>query len=361
MKKKSYFIPFLLLAMLSVACSSDDDNTGGAGSNGASGSGCYILNQGLWGGNDASIQYYNFETSLATSPICTQDLFYSNNNSLLGDVAQDMLWINEKLYVTVSSSQKLEILDEQGRRLCEPYTYAETMACPRMMATDGEYLYVVNYDKNIYAYDIDTDELVKTIPVGSYPEGISYVDGYLVVSNSDYGACDGDASLSVVDVNSGIVREIKEYICNPGVQSVACNGDVYIIDQGNYSTIGSNILRINPRSATVETLGISASLLAVYENTLYYVNASWNYNINDYAYSPLYRYDTVSGETVELLSTEVMKNVNSLSVNPENGDIYVGYSNGTNLGNMRVFAADGTQQGVFDVGLFTCGARFEIK
>ncbi len=357
--KKIYLFSLLAFSFLSVACSDDDDNNTTPPP--AVSDGCYVLNQGNWGGNDAGIQYYDFETSVATSPIYSEDLFYSSNGSPLGDVAQDLLWVDGKLFVTVSTSQKLEILDEQGLRLCEPHKYDGTMACPRMMTTDGQNLYVTNYDKNIYVYDVNTAEQKRTIPVGCYPEGISYVDGYLVVNNSDYGACDGDASVSVVDVNSGDVREIKEHICNPGVQSVVCNGDVYIIDQGNYATMGSNILRITPRTASIESLNTAASLLAVYDNYLYYVNASWSYDTFDYVYSPLYRRDVVTGEIVAMVPVEDMKNVNSLSVNPENGDIYVGYSNGTNLGTMRVFAADGTQQAEFEVGLFTCGARFENR
>lgn len=357
MKRNFIYLVFAVFAVFSfIACDSDDDNNSGGGGD-VTGNGCYILNQGNWGSNDASIQYYDFETSTATNAVCDDDIFYKANETLLGDVAQDLLWVNDKIFITVSTSQKLEIIDENGKRLCEPYKYEETMACPRMMATDGNNVYVVNYDKNVYVYDIATTEFVKKIPVGSYPEGISYVDGYIVVSNSDYGM--GNASVSVIDVNTYETREVKENICNPGTQSIVCNGDVYIADQGNYSTIGANIIRVSPQEATAESLDVPASLLATYENYLYYVNASWSYAVNSYEYSPLYRRDVVTGEVVEVLSKEKVENIYSLSVNPQNGDIFIGYANGANMGVMRVYSADGVQKGLFDVGLFTAGARFE--
>lgn len=358
MKKKFVYLCCVVMSVFSLtSCDNDDDNGGGV--EGASGVGCYILNQGNWGGNDASLQYYSFENSTATSPVCSEDIFFEQNALLLGDVAQDLLWIKDKLFVTVSTSQKTEVLDENGKRIQEPYKYTETMACPRMIATDGNNVYITNYDKNIYVYNASTAKFVKTIPVGSYPEGISYVDGYLVVNNSDYGACDGDASVSIIDLNNGVQQVVKDHIYNPGTQSVVCNGDVYIVDAGNYYDVSSNVLRISPEEGTVESLGIQAYLLAAYENYLYYVDASWSYTAGGYEYSPLYRRDVVTGEVIEVLPVSSVKNIYSLSVNPENGDIFVGYTNGSDLGTMRVYAADGTQKGVFGVGYFTVGAKFE--
>ena len=54
-----------------------------------------------------------------------------------------------------------------------------------------------------------------------------------------------------------------------------------------------------------------------------------------------------------------MKNVYSLDVNPQTGDIYVGYSR--SYGEycyMKVYSFNGEQKGLFDVGYYTSGARF---
>lgn len=358
-KNPVYLFCGILFAFSLTACDNDDDNGGGGGSEGTSYDVCYVVNQGNWGSNDASLQYYDSET--ITSPICTEDMFFEQNNELLGDVAQDLIWVKSNLFVTVSNSQKLEVLHENGKRKLEPYKYTETMACPRMIATDGDNVYITNYDRNVYVYNASTADLIKTIPVGSYPEGISCTNGYLVVNNSDYGACDGDASVSIIDLSNDSERVVKDHIYNPGTQSVVCNGDVYIVDAGNYYNISSNILRISPEDGTVESLGIQAYLLAAYENYLYYVDSSWNYDIMGYEYSPLYRRDVVTGETVEVLPVSSVKNIYSLSVNPENGNIFVGYTAGSDFGIMRVYSTDGTQKAVFSTGYFTSGARFENK
>ncbi len=363
MKRLFYFLSLASILVSTLSSCSDDDNNGGDGE--VTDSGCYILNNGDWGGNSSSLQFYDFTTGIATSPIYTSDIFAKKNSDILGDLAQDLLWINGKLFVTVSGSQKLEVLDESGKRLRDFYSYSSTMAYPRMMATDGNNVYVTNYDGHVYVYDAATADSITVYQVGSYPEGISYCNGYLVVNNSDYGACDGDASVSIIKLSDGSVREIKNNICNPQPQSVVCNGKVYIIDSGNYGDIEPSILVVSPESGTVTSLNVAASLLAVYDDYLYYVNKSWNYTLNnglgDWDCSPLYRMDVVNGVVEEFLQKDAVRNINSLSVNPVNGDIFIGYNadEAGALGYMRIYDANGMQRGLFDVGLFTCGARFK--
>lgn len=337
-----------------VSCDSDDDNTPSMPP-AMSAAGCYVINTGNWNANDASVQYYDYSTGEASSPLCESDLFATANGVLLGDLAQDMLWVGGKLFVTVSGSQKLEVLDESGKRLREPYVYEGEGNSPRMMATDGERVYVTNYDGNVYVYDVATADFVETIPVGTRPEGISLCDGYIVVNNSgDLYAYNG--TVSVVDADTHESTEIS--LVNPYTQSVVCNGDVYIIDCGNYVDVPSRIYRVSPSEATAESLGVSAALLAAHENYLYYINSVYNYSTWAFEYSPLYRMDVTTGEVVELLPAESMENAYSLSVNPADGSLFVGYSEYGVLGTMRVYAPDGTQTGVFGVGYYTGGARF---
>ena len=66
-----------------------------------------------------------------------------------------------------------------------------------------------------------------------------------------------------------------------------------------------------------------------------------------------------TGEKFEILPAEKMKDISSLDVNPENGDIYIGYSPSSEyFGTMRIYDFEGKQKGVFEVGYFTSGARF---
>lgn len=340
--------------MLFISCGDDDNNNANSGNN-AGAERCYIVNQGGMNENDGTIQYYDFETGLATAADAEGNIFTLQNGEMLGDIAQDLLWVDEKLFVTVSGSQKLEVLDEEGKRLREPYRFEVEGASPRMMATDGKSVYMTNYDGNVYVYSASTAEFIKRIPVGKRPEGIVYIDGYLVVSNAgDLYAYNG--TLSIVDAESGeTTATIK--MTNPYINSIVCNGEVYLIDAGNYYDIPSNVYRVS-LDGTVTSLGFSASAIASYENCLYYVNTSYDENWTA-IYSPLYALDVVTGERREILSSDEMNNVYSLSVNPENGDIFVGYAQYGVLGTMRIWGSDGEPKGAFGVGYYTCGVRFE--
>ena len=339
-----------------TACDSDDKVTLPEG-NETPANRCYIVNTGNWEGNDASIQYYSFETDMATAGDSEANIFAVQNKTLLGDLAQDLLWTKEKLFVSVSGSQKIEILDENGKRLQEPYIFAQEGASPRMMTTDGTNVYVTNYDGNVYVYNATTAAFEGKIPVGTRPEGISHCNGYLVVNNSgDLYAYNG--TVSIIDLQSGDTRTIN--MVNPYTASVVCNEEVYIIDSGNYYDIPSAVYRISPEEGSVTSLGFSASAIAAYENTLYYVDNAWDYEKNGYVTTPLFALDVTTGEKREVLPEETMSNVNSLSVNPENGDIYVGYATYGVLGNMRIFDCNGKQKSFFGVGYYTAGARFRM-
>ena len=108
-----------LVLGLCAACSDDDGNTTtppGEGDGGEPGvvepgtgtktAGMYVLNTGNWGGNDATIQYFNLE-NLSISG----DLFGPANGAGLGDLGQDLCLYGSKLYATVSGSSKLEVMD----------------------------------------------------------------------------------------------------------------------------------------------------------------------------------------------------------------------------------------------------------
>ena len=338
---------------------SDDNNDGGDGSsNGDLNTSCYILNQGNSSENNASLQVYDMVTGSASLPQCERDLFSIANNELLGDVAQDLLWIGERIFVTVSNSQKLEVLDENGKRVAK-HVYAAEGACPRNMATDGDNVFVTNYDGYVYVYDAENGDSITRIYSGSYPEGISYCDGYVVVNNSNWGGYGGgDPSVSVIDVASRkVIKNITDNVCNPYGESVVCNGEVYIVDSGNYNDIPSKICKVDIENGTLAEIA-EASLLSAWEDCIYFVNSSFSYETMSYNYSALYKMDVVSEKLTAIVPSEKMKDIYSLDVNPETGDVYAGYASWGVLGVMRVYDNDGIQRALFDVGYYTSGARF---
>lgn len=361
MKQNRYLIALLAFAVSFTlfSCSDSDDDGGAGGGSSTDQVTCYVLNQGNSGENNASLQTYNFSTGMATSADCENDLFRAANGELLGDVAQDMLWVGDRLFVTVSNSQKLEVLDLDGK-LLNRHIYAAEGASPRSLTTDGNSVYVTNYDGFVYVYDAVSGDSVARIYSGSYPEGIAYSKGCLVVNNSNWGGYGGgEASVAVIDVAShSVVCTIKENVCNPYSESVVCDGEVYIVDLGNYADIPSKICRVDVDSARLVEVG-RGSLLSTDGEALYFVDASFSYDIMGYKYSSLYKMDVADGSLSEILPAEKMTDIYSLDVDPVTGNVYVGYAQYGVPGTMRVYDGNsGEQLSVFEVGYYPAGARF---
>ncbi len=356
--KHSLALALLLFCSSAFLASCDSDDDDGGGSSSVDTGSCYIVNQGNWNGNDASLQVYDITTGLASDPECANDIFAAANKELLGDVAQDLLWVGNKLFVTVSSSQKLEVLDETGKRI-RKHSYAVENACPRYLATDGAKVYVTNHDGYVYVYDAANGDSITRIYSGSYPEGISCLDGSLVVNNSNYGGYGGGVpDIAIIDTDSmKVSQRIVQGVCNPYSQSVVCAGSVYIVDSGNYSDIPSKMCEVDMENGTLKAL-YDASLIASYENFVYFANATYNYSTNGYDYSALCRMDVTTGEVEQVIPAEKLTDIYSLDVNPETGDIFIGYAQYGVLGTMRVYDAEGVQRSLFDVGYYTSGARF---
>jgi YVTN family beta-propeller protein len=361
MKFNYLFIGLLAFAasFALFSCSDNDDNDGGGGGSSDSNITCYVLNQGNSGENNASLQTYNSVTGTASSAECENDIFRNANGELLGDVAQDLLWVGDRLFVTVSNSQKLEVLDTDGK-LLKRHQYAAEGASPRNLATDGKNVYVTNYDGFVYVYNAVTGDSVTQIYSGSYPEGIAYNKGRLVVNNSNWGGYGGgEASVAVIDVASlSVVCNIKENVCNPYGESVVCDGEVYIVDSGNYADIPSKICRVDVAGEKLVEVG-RGSYLSTDGEYLYFVDASFSYEIMGYNYSPLYRMDVSDGTSSALLPVEKMSDIYSLDVDPATGNVYVGYAQYGVPGTMRVYdGLSGEQLSIFEVGYFPAGARF---
>lgn len=71
-----------------------------------SGDALLVLNEGNWGSNDAGVSRVDVSNSSAEV-----NFFENSNNRGLGDVAQDIVVVDGKAYITVSFSNSIEVMD----------------------------------------------------------------------------------------------------------------------------------------------------------------------------------------------------------------------------------------------------------
>ena len=282
----------------------------------------YVLNEGSWNNNNASVS--------AIDPTDGSSYYYqfaAANGRNLGDTGQDILRYGGKIYIAVSGSNTIEVVD--GNSLTSIKTIKPESGKPGnprgLAATDGK-IYVSLYDG--YVAKIDTTSLAfeDSIAVGPNPEEITIANGCLYVAISD-GLNSGNGYpngkyVSKIGLDSFKVASKINVLVNPTEITSDKAGNVFVISMGNYGDIPATVQKID-KNDSVTVVG-RATLMACYENTLYTVNAPWGAPSIEFV-----SYNTATGvkESDAFITgsaDQIPTNPHSISVNPKNGNILIG-------------------------------------
>lgn len=161
------------------------------------GFGMYTINEGSFGGTDASLT----QTAFAT------DLYGWVNEGLLGGGAADMVVNQGKAYILLGSTHTIRVIDTE--------THEETgvspidvgtsgFDSPRAMVLHGNMLIVGTYSDDIRRFDLTTGTIIDSIPTPGKIEDLDVVGDRLFAAVSyTSGTYDGDSLLLVVDLTTG--------------------------------------------------------------------------------------------------------------------------------------------------------------
>lgn len=282
----------------------------------------YVLNEGSWNNNNASVS--------AIDPTDGSSYYYqfaAANGRNLGDTGQDILRYGGKIYIAVSGSNTIEVVD--GNSLTSIKTIKPESGKPGnprgLAASDGK-IYVSLYDG--YVAKIDTTSLAfeDSIAVGPNPEEITIANGCLYVAISD-GLNSGNGYpngkyVSKIGLDSFKVASKINVLVNPTEITSDKAGNVFVISMGNYGDIPATVQKID-KNDSVTVVG-RATLMACYENTLYTVNAPYGAPAIEFV-----SYNTATGvkESDAFITgsaDQIPTNPHSISVNPKNGNIFIG-------------------------------------
>ena len=189
----------------------------------------YILNEGVWGGNDASLDRIAVATGEYQS-----DVFASKNGRGLGDVANDIQIYGRKMYIVVNSSNIVEVLDPDNARSVRQIQLAGKQ--PRYLVGHKGYVYITCYSDDVLKIDTSTLSVVATCNVGRDPEMLAVIGDTLYTVNS--GGLDNpnyDSTVSVVDLATFTeVRKINIGM-NPTKMVKIDNNRLMVVCNGNYA------------------------------------------------------------------------------------------------------------------------------
>ena len=319
----------------------------------------YILSEGAYGQNNASMTYYNAEDESVT-----QDFFELQNSRGLGDTANDIQVYGDYIYVVVNGSNQIEIIDIATQKSVKQIPMFITIdgnevgMSPRDIAFANNKAYVTSYAGYVTRIDIETLEIDGQVAVGLDPEGLCVAKNKLYVCNSG-GLSGYDNTVSVINLDT--FEEIKKIIVpiNPYKIQADDSGRVFLNTIGNYADKSPTFNYISSTTDTlVETYEIEVSKFIINGSKAY----MYSY---DYVNPPSFMsFDT---ETQTLDEGNLLKDSNlidypySINIEPLSGDIYIGAAatDYVSTGNVRCFSSDGTHKFDIPVGVGPNGVVFE--
>jgi YVTN family beta-propeller protein len=238
-----------MIACASLATVSCDKNE----SVGEYSNGVFIANEGNMGSNNGSVSFYCYDTDSVYN-----DIFYAVNNRTAGDVVQSLTLHNDKAYIVVNNSNKVEIVN---RNTFKEYGVITDLSSPRHLIVSGNSAYISCWgDNSVKVVDLGTNSIKKTIAVHSGPDKMCIVNDKLYVANS--GIFIPDSVVTVIDlISNDIVKEIVvkyspvDLVADKGnTLWVLCYGKVIYSPEEPYPIIGETPSKLYSIDTDIDVL-----------------------------------------------------------------------------------------------------------
>lgn len=332
------FSVLALSAMTMFSCGENGDGNDDVTPNSSSSVGrVYILNEGVWGGNDAELSRYSPEEKTITN-----DYFSNKNGRGLGDVGNDIEVYGGKVYVVMNTSNTLEVIDKNTGMSVKQVLL--TGKQPREVAFYEGYAYVSCYDKSVVKIDTATLNIVAECQIeGGKCEDLCAIDGYLYVANAwsqtGTGSMIYDSVLTVINLSTFQVEKTITIGLNPKTVVPIGEGRIMVSCNGNYADIPSSLSILDVATEQVEKLDIEVSNFAVYNNEYAIVYSySWTSGQQVYTKLNLSTFVTTSWSSAD----QVLVSPYGIAIDPKTQNVYItDAQNYQTNGDVYVFDAKG--------------------
>ena len=308
----------------------------------------YILNEGIWGSNNANISRF-----FPSYKGIDSDYYQQVNGKLMGDLANAMIEEENNIYVVIGGSKYVARLDlncvEQAR-----YSFPEGEGEPRCIDVEDGYVYVTQHGGQVSKLDAQTLKLVSTFKGGDNLEGIVEKDGKLYVANAWKGVYDFNKELLVINAETMTKTGSIDVVLNP-VQVQEIDDKIYVISQGNYEDVQAVLQVIDTKAGTSKVIVKDVDKITEGHNGLIYgvrstYDADWNTINSFFTYNPKKGTVNETSFLQDAPSSISSTAIYLLEVGGYADFIYIGISDYVTNGTIYQFDASGKLLQSFDSG-----------
>ncbi|NMD15222.1 MAG: hypothetical protein GYA75_00300, partial [Bacteroidales bacterium] len=227
-KKFFYFFCFSLVMFIS-ACSNEPENPENTSENNFSGRrGFFIINEGLFQQGNASIDFYDLDTKEVI-----HDVFFTANQRPLGDVAQSLNKVGNKIWIVVNNSGKIEIVKSKN---FESIMTLTGFASPRYLLfhKNGKAYLSDLYKESLYVIDTLTGQTIKEISTGKSCEYLIEAGSHIFALNWSSLNDSLNNTLTIIDGLADSVVKSVILTKEPNSAAIDKNGHIWILCSGGF-------------------------------------------------------------------------------------------------------------------------------
>ena len=384
MKQATLYLFFIL--MLLSACRHDDyiiysidEDTGGKTVKSEI-MGMYLLNEGNMGSNKCTLDYLDLSGNTETVHYY-RNIYAERNPSTvkeLGDVGNDLKIHDNKLWMVINCSNKVEVATADS---CRRLAKIDIPNC-RYIAFDDNYAYVSSYVGpvqistntqlgRVYKIDTRTYQKVDSIEVGYQPEELCIIGNKLYVANSGgYRIPQYDHTISIIDLSA--FKEEKKIDVADNLHR--CRADHYnqlwVSSRGTYNGTPAKLFWLEPdkqgEMTVKDNLPVAVSDMCIIGDSLYFFGVEWSYvkmeNEISYGIINVRTHQLITRQLSEAKEIESITLPYGLIVNPVHRDFYImDAKNYVSSGELLHFHADGTFDWRVWTGDIPAHAVFRMK
>ncbi|HIP32725.1 MAG TPA: YncE family protein [Crocinitomicaceae bacterium] len=310
--------------------------------------GMLVLCEGLFQQNNSTVSWVN----LANSTVAN-NLFENRVGRQLGDTGNDIQRYGNKIYIVVNASSTIEVLDATTFQSIQQIDMVNGSVAkqPRSIVFNGSNAYVSCYDGFVDVIDTSTLLVTQRIQVGANPEGMAIANNKLYVANSGgLNFPNVDSTLSVIDLSTSTELAKIAIGKNPSSVITDLQGEIYVINRGDYAAVPSSISRIDTQNdVVISTLAINATHITSMNSN--FIIANYDYNTSA---SNVLLFDPLN-ETVinpNFISTAGITTLYGVQYDSFRNKIYImDAMSFTNTGYINLFNSTGSPIEKFHVGL----------